>query len=360
MTDETEYPKAYSKENYWGRFARMRQSIIDRYLDGQDYVLWIDADIAFEPDLYRRLVATSAQAVVSPLVLIEGTDTHYDTAGTRPNFERRGRLLAPVRRCSRRSRWAVVSWFPHRFIARSRFRLRPMTIGRPTPSGPRSAREPGVGLSGAVGHRYRHSSCEPSGVRRGFSLSVLPDPTPDLTTAVWRELTEGYIPDQGVAARFRPAQPPDLPDSWEDALLDAGLGSYDDGRMWLWPWDERLQVQGSGRGSIVISTPGSWAGANTYNTLRFPRLQVEVYADIDRDEVAGPFYRSAQKKAQDIWVVVDAFLHRPGHRNMQWGGASGTLRIVSWVRNSGEPDLSEVPDVDGVYRALCSYAVELG
>jgi hypothetical protein len=192
-------------------------------------------------------------------------------------------------------------------------------------------------------------------------MAVLPDPTPDVVTAVWRELTEGDIYEDGVAVSLKDRLSlPTVPVSWEDALLDAGLGSEDDGRMWLWPWDERLQVQGSGRGSLVISTPGSWAAANTYNTLRFPRLQVEVYGDIDRDEVAGPFYRSAQKKAEDIWVVADALLHRPGHRNMHWGGSSGTLRIVSSVRTSGEPDRSEVPDVDGVWRLLASYALELG
>jgi hypothetical protein len=191
-------------------------------------------------------------------------------------------------------------------------------------------------------------------------VSVQPDPTPDLTTAVWRELTDGLIPDDQAKVLQAKLNLPTEPDSWEDALLDAGLGSYDDGRMWLWPWGERGQVQGTGRSSIVISTPGSWASANAYNTLRFPRLQVEVYADIDRDDVAGPFYRSAQKKGEDIWVILDALLHRPGDRNMLWGDVNGRVRVVSSVRNSGEPDRSEVPDVDGVWRILCSYAVELG
>jgi hypothetical protein len=172
-------------------------------------------------------------------------------------------------------------------------------------------------------------------------MAVLPDPTPDVVTAAWRELTN-------------------LDSDYYDDLLDAGIGSEEDGRLWLWPWTERGQVQGSGKGSIVLSTPGSWTSANAYNTLRFPRFQVEVYADIDRDEVAGPYYRSAQKKAQDIWVVVDGFLHRPGHRDMAWGDANGRTRVVSSVRSSGEPDLTEVPDIDGVWRLLANYAMELG
>jgi hypothetical protein len=95
VVDATEYPKAYRGENYWGRFARMRQGIIDRYLHDERFVLWIDADIAFEPDLFQRLVATSPHAVVSPLVLIEGTQVHYDTAGTRPSFEERSSVRRP-------------------------------------------------------------------------------------------------------------------------------------------------------------------------------------------------------------------------------------------------------------------------
>jgi hypothetical protein len=187
-----------------------------------------------------------------------------------------------------------------------------------------------------------------------------PDPTPDLATAIYRELKDGDIPDDVAAVLQARLNLPDVPVGWEDALLDAGLGSEDTGRWFLWQWTERAQVQGTGRASVVISVPGSWAGPNTYNTLRFPRVQTEVYADIDRDETRGPYVRTAPKKGEDIWVVLDALLHRPGQRNMHWGDANGRVRVVSSVRNSGEPDRNEVPDTDGVWRILCSYAIELG
>lgn len=93
--DEAEWPKAYPSENYWGRFARMRQAIIERELADEAYVLWIDADLSFEPDLLTRLLAIHEAAILSPLVLIEGTEIHYDTAGTRPAFEHRSSSRRP-------------------------------------------------------------------------------------------------------------------------------------------------------------------------------------------------------------------------------------------------------------------------
>lgn len=89
VVDEREWPSAYPGENYWGRFARMRQAMIDEHLGEHEYVLWVDADIAFDPDLFTRLVQTHEAALVSPLVLIEGRSQNYDTAGTRPDFDHR-------------------------------------------------------------------------------------------------------------------------------------------------------------------------------------------------------------------------------------------------------------------------------
>lgn len=97
--DEAEYPKAYPEENYWGRFARMRQSCINQFLtDDHDWVLWIDADIIqFPPTLFHDLRDTDMLSnVVSPLVAIEGNPgINYDTAGTRPDFGSRSGMQPP-------------------------------------------------------------------------------------------------------------------------------------------------------------------------------------------------------------------------------------------------------------------------
>lgn len=95
--EERLYRKHYARENYWARFARMRQAAIDGGLQpGDDWVLWIDADITKVPvDLFERL-SEATHALVAPLVVIENREyVNYDTAGTRPSFEHRSGTQPP-------------------------------------------------------------------------------------------------------------------------------------------------------------------------------------------------------------------------------------------------------------------------
>jgi len=92
-----EYPKWYPQENFYARLARMRNEVMDSYLTADiDWVLWIDVDISFESSLFFDLMATGPlHAIKSPVVLIEGTEHNYDTAGFREHFERRSRKEPP-------------------------------------------------------------------------------------------------------------------------------------------------------------------------------------------------------------------------------------------------------------------------
>jgi hypothetical protein len=94
--DYSEYPALYEGENFFGRLARMRQALIDAYLrEDHDDVLWIDADIiSYPPDLYEQLRAIST-GVASPIVLIEGTQTNYDTASFREDVGSRSSAGPP-------------------------------------------------------------------------------------------------------------------------------------------------------------------------------------------------------------------------------------------------------------------------
>lgn len=95
--DHAEYPKQYDHENFFARLARMRQSIIDDFLaEDIDDVLWIDADIVEYPaNLYQRLRDVSETGIVSPVVLIEGTEFNYDTASFREDLNERSTAMPP-------------------------------------------------------------------------------------------------------------------------------------------------------------------------------------------------------------------------------------------------------------------------
>lgn len=96
VVDERLWEQEDEGENYSARFARMRQAAIDEHLLDEEWVLWVDADISFPPDLFERLAATASDAVVGAYVRIEDTETNYDTAGTRPIFGARSEISRPA------------------------------------------------------------------------------------------------------------------------------------------------------------------------------------------------------------------------------------------------------------------------
>ena len=63
--------------------AAARNATLGEYLrPAHTHVLWIDADVVDYPDnLATRLHAIDSEAVIAPLVLIEGTNRFYDTRG---------------------------------------------------------------------------------------------------------------------------------------------------------------------------------------------------------------------------------------------------------------------------------------
>jgi hypothetical protein len=142
------------------------------------------------------------------------------------------------------------------------------------------------------------------------------------------------------------------------ALTDikAVLGAETDGTPWLFQhtlWVTMEQSQGT---AAVIQHAGGWAGANEHNTLRFPRLGLEIWADPIRDSggnVTAP--GETQRRIQAAYDAFDKRLHRPAPATQMWG----TVRTVSCVR-LGEPTIYLVPDGDGLLRLQGFYAVTQG
>lgn len=75
--------------------AAARNRLLDTYLRPQHtHVLWIDSDIVRYPsDLVMPLVAMSGGGIIAPLILIEETQTFYDTHGF---VEADGRPFGPT------------------------------------------------------------------------------------------------------------------------------------------------------------------------------------------------------------------------------------------------------------------------
>jgi hypothetical protein len=119
------------------------------------------------------------------------------------------------------------------------------------------------------------------------------------------------------------------------------------------PW---VRMEGSSSTCCVVSTEGGWAAPNLYNTLRFPRLTVNIWADPIRDttkNVTDP--GEVQRRTFATYKVIDKLLHRTGGPEVYFG----QLRIISCVRLV-EPVIYTVPDGDGLIRSQFVYAVTEG
>lgn len=137
------------------------------------------------------------------------------------------------------------------------------------------------------------------------------------------------------------------------------LGTSTTWTTWLWRWKPYVELKNSGACAIVISIR-SGLSANAHNTARFPRIQFEVFADVDRT-LGKPTGRFAEEKCLHVCEEVDKVFHVPQGGVILWGdgSAGGSMRIAGSLREV-DPEPADVPDGDGLVRALAMYQVSLG
>jgi len=114
-----------------------------------------------------------------------------------------------------------------------------------------------------------------------------------------------------------------------------------------------VNMENSQTTACVISRSGGWAAPNVHNTMRFPRLLVEITVDPLRDEgynVVDP--EEADLRLQNAYTTIDRHLHRPQGGDVFWG----TVRTIA-VARVAEPVMFAVPDGNGMQRLQVFYAV---
>lgn len=135
------------------------------------------------------------------------------------------------------------------------------------------------------------------------------------------------------------------------------LGVYTETNTpWLFQHELWTKVENTSSTAAVISYAGGWAGANQHNTVRFPRLSLDVYCDPIRDaagNVTDP--GEAFRRMFYVWGVFDDVLHRPESGTVMWG----TVRTIGCTRIT-EPAVDYLPEGDGVRRLHCFYSVTQG
>lgn len=105
--------------------------------------------------------------------------------------------------------------------------------------------------------------------------------------------------------------------------------------------------------AAVIRHDGGWGAPNPHNTMRFPRITLEITADPIRDagnNVVSP--GEARRRIIRAYEVIDAHLHRPQGGTQWWGQirTTGCMRL-------GEPSVDPVADGSGLIRLQVGYGV---
>lgn len=134
------------------------------------------------------------------------------------------------------------------------------------------------------------------------------------------------------------------------------LAEFEDGEPFLFQHEMQGVVESTQRAAVVVSQLGGWASPNVHNSLAFPRLSIEVWADPLRDDennVTDPI--EVQRRALYLLKLIDTHLHRPQGGDATWG----TVRTIDCQR-LGEPVMYRVPDGDGGVRAQVFYGVTVG
>lgn len=116
------------------------------------------------------------------------------------------------------------------------------------------------------------------------------------------------------------------------------------------------QFEGSQSTAIVITSEGGWATPNTHNTLRFPRVVLNVWCDPLRDDGNNATnLPEVQRRAMWVFEQADKYLHITGGDAMMWD----QTRVITSVRLT-EPTIYVVPDGDGILRLQAYYAISQG
>jgi len=140
--------------------------------------------------------------------------------------------------------------------------------------------------------------------------------------------------------------------------LTVMLGEFEEfpNQYYLFQYEMGVVLEGTQKAAVVVDQMGSWASPNVHNSMKFPRLKIEIWVDPIRDPERNFVNRSETRRRMNaIYNTVDRYLHRPQGGEQIWG----TVRTVDCTR-LGEPVIYPVGDGDAMLRGQVFYGCSVG
>lgn len=133
------------------------------------------------------------------------------------------------------------------------------------------------------------------------------------------------------------------------------LGSDSEWPRWIWENNLNNLIENSQKVAVVLSPASSWTSPNTFNSLRFPRLQVDIWADPDRNDDLSVSVQNAKEKINLVHLAMRRYLHSVSPEIVFWD----TLRVLG-SSNSGDVTYSPVSDSNGAFMGQTFYNLTIG
>lgn len=151
--------------------------------------------------------------------------------------------------------------------------------------------------------------------------------------------------------------------------LTALLGSSAHWTTWI--FDQRpigIKVENTQKCMIVVNEFRPFTSPNEHNTMRFPQITIDIWADPTRNSNLSVKTYDADNKIEAIAKEVDAVMHTvdrgtPSGMPIIWGTQAQELAKTGSVIAGSErldgPDYSDVKDSEGTRMGRLIYGVHL-
>jgi hypothetical protein len=165
--------------------------------------------------------------------------------------------------------------------------------------------------------------------------------------------------DVALAARNMVA---DTPDQITDPIGSDNLWG-----PWVFEGRPLVPIENTQKALIVITHGDGWDTPNSHNTMEFPRLTVDVWADPTRNPDLSVQTPDAKDKIITVFRRLDKVLHLidrgNGGRAIWWGTADeidsrSGIRIIGSIRLT-EPEFFPIQDVDHGWMGRVEYGVTI-
>lgn len=153
----------------------------------------------------------------------------------------------------------------------------------------------------------------------------------------------------------------------KDPAITALVGGGATFPDWIFADKSYGKVENSQTSMIVISQDGQWAPPNQHNTMRFPRIFVDVWSDPTRNDDNSVRVDDADDKIEKLHTLISKHFHTVNMNNdgqiIQWGSQQDFLTgrgvYIAGSARQQETSYSDIQNGNGGRMGTAVYGVNL-